>query len=246
MRDVMIDLETLGTKPGAVILSIGAVAFDPDTGRVGGLGHQFHKIISLPSALKVGLKVEADTVKWWARQSPEAQRTLWAALSNGHDIRATLDNFAGWLKAISDGREVRVWGNGATFDNIILEAAYQACGLERPWGDYADRCFRTLKDSAKHLEPTREGTHHNALDDAVHQAKWACAIIADRSRGDREAEHLRKQLWAIVGGGARGGIPGFVEGLKEAGVQLSGFEAASLDRLMDEHKRQAVAQAATA
>lgn len=179
MRDVMIDLETLGTRPGAVILSLGAVAFDPDAAVVSP-SLRFHKIISLPSALRAGLKVETGAVKWWARQSPEAQLTLWGALAEGLPLELVLRDFAVWLKGLPGDGEIRVWGNGATFDNILLEAAFRAVGLDRPWGDYADRCFRTLKDGQKALEPVREGVHHHALADALHQAEWACAIFAAR------------------------------------------------------------------
>ena len=36
-QDVMVDLETWGTKPGCAIISIGAVSFGPD-----GLGEEFY------------------------------------------------------------------------------------------------------------------------------------------------------------------------------------------------------------
>lgn len=177
MRDIMVDLETLGTRPGAVILSIGAVTFDPQARVVG--ADRFHKIISVASSLTAGLRVETATVKWWRDQSPEAQTTLWAALAQGYDLAEVLDAFDAWVRYATVG-EVRLWGNGATFDNTLLDRAYFVLGRDRPWGAYGDRCFRTLKDGCNHLQPVREGVHHNALDDAVHQARWACAIFDAR------------------------------------------------------------------
>lgn len=89
---------------------------------------------------------------------------------------------------------VAIWGNGATFDNTLLRQAYELLGMEVPWKHWNDKCFRTLKNSAmftgpkhedplnqrpitaKSLVPPFEGTKHNALADAQHQALWLCNI----------------------------------------------------------------------
>jgi len=63
----------LGTTPGCVILSIGAVFFDIDSGK---LGKNFYSIISQDSCRLVGLKVEQETLKWWNSQSVEAKKLL--------------------------------------------------------------------------------------------------------------------------------------------------------------------------
>jgi exodeoxyribonuclease VIII len=75
-----------------------------------------------------------------------------------------------------------VWGNGATFDNVILANAYDACRIRRPWKYYADMCFRTVRNQYPHVQVKRQGTHHNALDDALTQAHHLQAIYKEMQK----------------------------------------------------------------
>ena len=55
MNDVMVDLETLSTKPNAAIVSIGAVFFDPKTGE---LGDTYYQVIDIETyGLTVNFKL---------------------------------------------------------------------------------------------------------------------------------------------------------------------------------------------
>jgi exodeoxyribonuclease VIII len=78
-----------------------------------------------------------------------------------------LAEFSAWYNLNAFG--LPVWGNGATFDNVILSNAYKAAGLERPWGRFGDRCYRTLKNLHPDVKMHRIGEHHHALADAVTQ-----------------------------------------------------------------------------
>ena len=190
MRDVMIDLETLGTKPGSVFFAIGAVAFDRDSGRVFSDSGGFYRLISIADALRWGLTRDAGTIAWWSRQSPEAQAEFWRAMGGGADLSDAINDLATWLAGVARRAEcsvksLRVWGNGATFDNTLVATGCQQAQLHMPWDTFSDRCFRTLKTDNPGHEPVREGVHHHALHDAVHQAHWACAIYkAQRDRVD--------------------------------------------------------------
>ncbi|HZV85891.1 MAG TPA: 3'-5' exonuclease [Brevundimonas sp.] len=185
MRDVMVDIETLGTRPGSAILSIGAVAFDPDTGT---LGAEHYGVVSLASSLAFGATVDAETVAWWGRQTPEAQRVLFEALSpNADSLHVGLSGLTAFLRSVGDVAGLRIWGNGSDFDNVLLSAAYQQAGTVAPWAFWNNRCFRTAKNMFRGFEPSREGEHHNALDDARHQARHALAISAARQALRRAA-----------------------------------------------------------
>ncbi|HHS8568169.1 TPA: RecE family exodeoxyribonuclease, partial [Escherichia coli] len=67
---LMIDLETMGKNPDAPIISIGAIFFDPQTGD---MGPEFSKTIDLETADGV---IDRDTIKWWLKQSREAQSAI--------------------------------------------------------------------------------------------------------------------------------------------------------------------------
>ena len=171
MNKIMLDLETMGNKPGAAIISIGAVFFSPKDG----LGETFHERIDLEDAVRQGLKMDASTVKWWMEQSDEARQ---AVMKPGHPLHAVLKAFADWVPLHADSTEVEVWGNGSDFDNVLLGAAYEACSLKAPWKFYRGRCFRTLKNlPGAPKAPKFSGTKHDALDDAKNQSTHAIAIL---------------------------------------------------------------------
>jgi hypothetical protein len=173
MRDVMIDLETLGTRAGCVVLSIGAVAFDAVSGE---LGKEFYCVVSTESCQEAGLHVDSDTVAWWSKQSEEARAVLYQAEESGLPLIMALTNFTEYLSQFNLG-SVRIWGNGADFDNPILIACYAAVYKKAPWSPWNGRCYRTLKNLVKGPKLVRQGTYHNALDDAKTQAAHAVQLL---------------------------------------------------------------------
>jgi inhibitor of KinA sporulation pathway (predicted exonuclease) len=91
----------------------------------------------------------------------------------------TLLNFSRWVK---NHRKPRVWSNGATFDIAILENAYRQLGYEEhiPWLYPHIRDVRTVCALAEGVVNKElflfQGTPHVAVDDAIHQAKYVCAM----------------------------------------------------------------------
>jgi hypothetical protein len=166
MNAVMLDLETLGTEPGSVIVAIGAVRFN----RLA-VGKQFYIRVDAQSCMEAGLKLDVSTVLWWLKQSDEARLEL---CKEGVPLAAALQQFTGFLEADED---VEMWGNGAAFDNTLLAAAYKAMHLTPPWAFWNDRCYRTIRALNPEIKATRTGTHHNALDDARTQAEHLIAIL---------------------------------------------------------------------
>lgn len=159
-NDIMVDLETMGTAATAPVIALGAVAFKYESG-VLTIGGEFYRTIDLRSEQNAGAVIEADTVMWWMQQSAAARRKLTSGGALAHEA---LQEFALWL--VPTTNNPRIWGNGASFDNVILASAYKRHGIALPWDYYNDRCYRTLKNLAPHIHLVRTGTHHNALDDA--------------------------------------------------------------------------------
>ena len=165
---VMIDLETMSTKANACILSIGAARFFPRDTQV--MDH-FEVFVDPESCTAAGLVIDADTVMWWMHgDRDEARKELMACPRL--PLRTALGMFADWLKG-----DRPVWGNGATFDNVILRNAYEACGITVPWKYWNDRCYRTMKSQYPDVKMVRKGTHHSAAADAVSQAVHLQAIF---------------------------------------------------------------------
>lgn len=174
-QDVMIDLETRGAAPGCAILSIGAVGFSTTK-----LGPEFYKVVLTSSCHEAGLKDDESTMVWWRGQSEAARLVLLQAEDGAvaAPLADALTAFHNWLAGHFGLAQVRIWGNGADFDNAILAYCYKAVGLELPWKFWHNRCFRTLKSLRTDIKgPKRVGTYHNALDDAKTQALHAMELM---------------------------------------------------------------------
>lgn len=164
MKRFMIDIETLGTSPGCVVLSIGAVRFD-------GLGvaEEFSAFPDMKEQEALGLRCELDTACWWMGQSDEALAGVFNVQRSGlAEVLVDLMAFIGV-------GEREVWSCG-NFDLPIIEELYrrgQRAGIcvECPWKHWEVREYRTVKGMFRHLRPVvRKAVAHVALEDARVQA----------------------------------------------------------------------------
>lgn len=176
MLDVMCDLECFAVRSDAAIVAIGAVEFDLLEGV---LGEEFYVIVGLGSSVAAGGYMDPSTVLWWLEQSVPARQEL---TRGGETIQNALTQFSEWMRGSGAWADVRLWGNGAGFDNVILGNAYDRCKIKRPWNHQNDWCYRTLKNMNRdiRMQPTEGSTHHNALDDARNQALHLIDIFQRR------------------------------------------------------------------
>ncbi|EOX0082409.1 3'-5' exoribonuclease [Klebsiella pneumoniae] len=176
---VMVDLETMGKKHNAPIVAIGAVVFDPATGSI---GESFYKVVCLESSVNWGAVIDPSTVIWWLKQSSEARSEI-----VNDDAIPLLDALLQFREFVSDNvaggsKKAQVWGNGASFDNSILRSSYDCIAEDYPWEYWNDRDVRTMVElgQAISFDPKTaipfEGSRHNALADAIHQARYVSAI----------------------------------------------------------------------
>lgn len=190
---VMVDLETMGKKHNAPIVAIGAVVFDPATGSI---GESFYKVVCLESSVNWGAVIDPSTVIWWLKQSSEAR----SAIVND-DAIPLLDALLQFREFVSDNvaggsKKAQVWGNGASFDNSILRSSYDCIAEDYPWEYWNDRDVRTMVElgHAINYEPQKaiplEGERHNALADAIHQARYVSAIWQRLIEGNQVLQKL--------------------------------------------------------
>ncbi|WP_247751323.1 3'-5' exonuclease, partial [Citrobacter freundii] len=176
---LMVDLETMGSGPDAPVVSIGAVYFDPSTGNTGA---EFYQIVSLESSMSFGMKPDASTIQWWLKQSSEARSAILVDEAMG--LRETLELLADFIaeNAANGSHTVQLWGNGCSFDNVILRHAYALTETPFAVPFWNDRDVRTMVELGKSVginprfDIPFEGDMHNALSDARHQVKYVSAI----------------------------------------------------------------------
>mgnify|MGYP003655046633 CR=1 FL=1 len=173
MSNIMVDLETMSTQPNAAIVAIGAVKFGAK-----GRGEEFYKTIDLDSSVKAGGHIDPKTIIWWMGQSAEAHKAI---TGDNVSLFVALQEFS---KFVGAKKEVKIWGNGAAFDNIVLGCAYDSVNLTRPWNFWNDRCYRTIKNMFSNgIEFVEPEIKHHALDDAIAQADHLCKILDAIQKG---------------------------------------------------------------
>ena len=92
-----IDLETLSTKPDAVLLTIGAIKFDPFTNDPP--YNEFYYRANVDEQTAMGRHIEEGTLDWWSRQAPEIVEE---ALSddNRHPVKEILTKLNKYLVGV--------------------------------------------------------------------------------------------------------------------------------------------------
>src|SRR3990167_3580212 len=208
---IMLDFETLSLKENAVLLAIGACTFDPATGEIGA---EFYAAID--PRTQHGRDISASTVLWWMEQDVRARAKITDAIKAADQVEAglpddmdeaaraeveasaafSIQNVARgllvWIGTLGD--DIEVWSNGAK-DHSWFDSMFEYSGYKNPLQYGNQRDYRTLKALFPELKREEYGVAHNALDDAIGQAKHACAIMRP-SDDTRAAAGLDRQYEA--------------------------------------------------
>jgi len=173
MKNIMLDLETMGTNNDALVTTINAVQFDLETGET---FKEFEIGIEWEEQIRHGAKIDALTVQWWLSQSKEAQNTMMRL--DKVSVVTALIAFNNWIDDnFSNKNNTALWGNGASFDNVILRNLYIRHNIEFVLPYWCDMDVRTLVKLKK--INTRDfkfqGIKHRGIDDCKHQINYCCS-----------------------------------------------------------------------
>ena len=132
----------------------------------------FYRVVNLKSSMREGGRVDGDTIMWWMGLPDSVRHAL--LTDEATLLEVALKAFSAWVRETTiEG----MWGYGAEFDNVVLEAAYLRKGWTPPWSYKESRCLRTLTKMFPEIEMVREGEAHNALDDAITQGRHLIRLI---------------------------------------------------------------------
>jgi hypothetical protein len=164
----MLDLETMAVSPNAVVLTLGAVKFNPWGN---GYGDKIYFRINVDDQDKLGREVDPSTIEWWSKQDPAVMEEAFSDEDRVPLVEA-MDRFHKFAWGCD-----AFWSHGATFDLVIIESLYRQLGKSLPWQFWSLRDTRTLFDLG--FDPDMpKGEKHNALQDAIRQAVGVQNIFA--------------------------------------------------------------------
>lgn len=168
---LMIDLETLGNKPGCVITSIAAIPFNWNNKNVNA-EDSFYRKINIQSALDLGLTVQGSTLEWWSNQDITAYREHFDQKDTMH-IKLALYELRVYIQSLYPGT-LQIWGNSNRFDLGILAYVYDLLKLEYPWKFMNERDVRTLSSLIPLIKQNHvfKGRKHNPVDDCLNQIDY--------------------------------------------------------------------------
>ncbi|MGY5394537.1 3'-5' exonuclease [Acinetobacter sp. NigerLNRRAM0016] len=180
---LMVDCETLDIGERPVLLSIGAVVHDHEQ-----IYSKFHVGIDAETAKAHDFTVSQSTLAWWDRQSEDARA---AAFSGTYHIEMALKALVNFYK---ENECQEIWSKGSLADIRWINNALDHFDIAKPWKYSREFCFRTLLKTVPEFEMPFEGTEHNALDDAIHQAKQFIYIRQHVQNQIQIAEDLSKYV----------------------------------------------------
>ena len=164
--DIMLDLETLSTRPDATILTFGACKFSPYNQEA--IDKIIYFRVNLDEQIALGRHVDDNTIAWWGEQDDDVREE---ALGEGD--RISLEQFTQELNKFIVGCD-NIWAQGPVFDIVILENLYRQMGLPCPWQFHQIRDSRTLLGTYGNCYwPTNKNKacRHISIEDAINQAQ---------------------------------------------------------------------------
>jgi exodeoxyribonuclease VIII len=159
-KHLMVDLETLAVSPRSVVLSLGAVHFDP---RGSDINDSIYFKISIDDQDQLNREIDPKTIDWWSKQDPAIMEEAFSV-----DNRISLNDAMDRFHKFAWGCE-SFWSHGATFDLVIIEDILRQLNRPLPWNYWQLRDTRTLFDLGFDPEMP-QGQKHDALQDAIRQA----------------------------------------------------------------------------
>lgn len=181
----MIDLETLDSKPGALILSIGACEVLPP----GEMKNAKTFYVECDFDQENLFTTSTDTIKWWMQFPDRYLKITDKSSDNRRYIKFAIQDLCTWLQVkviqnweipIKDSN-LLLWGDGADFDIIILEEAMRRLNIDIPWTYRSHRCYRTLRALMPNCGEKKDYIApedlHNAEKDAIGQATHLSRLL---------------------------------------------------------------------
>jgi len=181
MKRVMIDIETLSTKPDAVITQIGIVISECGKPDNEGIWH-----LPWMEQEHYGRVIDVGTLLWWLKSDRVQALHNMAALQD--DLVKQAWEVALELSDALDGAD-EVWANSPSFDVACINSLFEVTGHGKI-SHKVERDFRTARALHPEVKYEYASNAHDALADAQAQVAhlrklgiWPAAFCEEVSNG---------------------------------------------------------------
>lgn len=187
MKHIMVDIETLSTAVNATVLSVGAVEFDPMSGKI---EREFYSKLDLTN--QAGRHIDVNTMQWWIKQCLVNTDNI-EFLTKPNLYKENIDfvlvrlgaflvgNDTHYVKRAEGYEKIALWACDPDFDLAVLADLYKEHNLILPWKYSEPKSVRTVRmlTQIAGIDVPQEAISHNALDDCIRQAKEVSYFIAN-------------------------------------------------------------------
>jgi hypothetical protein len=182
MYELMFDLETLDTKPSAVVLSVGAVIWETFYSETDGLiwepVERFMRVLNMEEQLSRGRTVSQNTLLWWQRQDPTAKAEAFSPVRQ--PVERVLDEFREFvLPFMANNSPLNAfWASPVAFDLPIWEDLAMTFSNFVPWSYNQQYDVRTVVREANlsvrdHKDSKLVGVPHTP----VYDCEWQISLL---------------------------------------------------------------------
>lgn len=185
MRHIVVDIETLGIKPGCVILEIGAASFVH--GQTDDITDTFSVSIDKELSARLPARITVETRSWWIENFPIVYgEVLKDCKKNSLPPKEALEKFNAWIFDSSKDQDIWFWGNGPEFDMSILGYYYdQVKVVENPFNFRRVASIRSLGALLPGVSlgsGIKNERPHRSVHDAVYEARVLQRFINEHIR----------------------------------------------------------------
>ncbi|HRD17192.1 MAG TPA: 3'-5' exonuclease [Methanothrix soehngenii] len=181
--NMMIDLETLDTRPSAVVFQVGVLVFkDVLGGDIRGNIILEKKIfhLDLLEQIMAGRTIDPETVQWWRAQSADSWHR------HPDEITRTGHMFQEINRLHEEHKVGSLWANSPSFDCVLMRSLRESLKIEWQFPSFReDMDLRTLKRlfqmKGRRMETSGKKTTHNALSDCEDQFHVAVHYLCEFS-----------------------------------------------------------------
>lgn len=185
-KRVMIDVETMSTRSNAAPVTIAAVVFELETGRI---HKSFTANVNWMELYDNSGRFHCcpETAKWWTKNGG-------VPTENIMPLKHALELLQEFFRRLAE--DIEVWAKSPAFDCVVIKNALLHCNMPVPWKFKNERCVRTYCHAVDMTD--KYLATHVAVEDCLHQIR----VVHNAYKSGYKIEEGEKMVRIAIRDGA--------------------------------------------